>query len=48
MFRNEEMDGQALMLMTTDHLGKTMGMKLGPALKLHSKIQALKDAASNS
>uniref|UniRef100_A0A3B5A6I1 SAM domain-containing protein n=1 Tax=Stegastes partitus TaxID=144197 RepID=A0A3B5A6I1_9TELE len=33
-FRSQEIDGQALLLLTEDHLVSTMNLKLGPALKL--------------
>ncbi|XP_054160829.1 mucin-2-like isoform X2 [Oppia nitens] len=42
-FRSQEIDGQALMLIKEDHLMNTMNMKLGPALKICSKINALRD-----
>ncbi|XP_051809295.1 polyhomeotic-like protein 3 isoform X7 [Acanthochromis polyacanthus] len=43
-FRSQEIDGQALMLLTEDHLVSTMNLKLGPALKLCAHINSLKDA----
>ncbi|CAG2105201.1 unnamed protein product [Medioppia subpectinata] len=42
-FRSQEIDGQALMLIKEDHLMNTMSMKLGPALKICSKINALRE-----
>ena len=42
-FRSQEIDGQALMLIKEDHLMNTMNMKLGPALKICSKINALRE-----
>lgn len=42
MFREQEIDGQALILLTEDHLSNKMGMKLGPALKLKLKIDELR------
>ncbi|KAM9845001.1 polyhomeotic-like protein 3 [Aulostomus maculatus] len=42
-FRCQEIDGQALLLLTEDHLVSTMNLKLGPALKLWSHINSLKD-----
>lgn len=42
-FRSQEIDGQALLLLTEDHLVSTMNLKLGPALKLCAQIQSLKD-----
>ena len=38
-FREHNIDGSALVLLTDDHLTKRLGMKLGPALKLRSAIQ---------
>ncbi|XP_026230960.1 polyhomeotic-like protein 3 [Anabas testudineus] len=43
-FRSQEIDGQALLLLTEDHLVSTMNLKLGPALKLCAHIKSLKDA----
>lgn len=43
-FRSQEIDGQALLLLTEDHLVSTMNLKLGPALKLCAHINALKEA----
>lgn len=43
-FRFQEIDGQALLLLTEDHLVSTMNLKLGPALKLCAHINSLKDA----
>lgn len=43
-FRSQEIDGQALLLLTEDHLVSAMNLKLGPALKLHAHINSLKDA----
>ncbi|XP_034559922.1 polyhomeotic-like protein 3 isoform X2 [Notolabrus celidotus] len=42
-FRSQEIDGQALLLLTEDHLVSTMNLKLGPALKLCAHINSLKD-----
>lgn len=42
VFREQEIDGQALILLTEDHLSNKMGLKLGPALKLKSKIDELR------
>lgn len=47
-FRSQEIDGQALMLLKEDHLMSAMGMKLGPALKVCSKINALRERAEAS
>ncbi|KAM9718579.1 polyhomeotic-like protein 3 isoform 1-T2 [Menidia menidia] len=43
-FRSQEIDGQALLLLTEDHLVSTMNLKLGPALKLCAHINSLKEA----
>nr|XP_046264855.1 polyhomeotic-like protein 3 isoform X2 [Scatophagus argus] len=43
-FRSQEIDGQALLLLTEDHLVGNMNLKLGPALKLCAHINSLKDA----
>ncbi|XP_038573545.1 polyhomeotic-like protein 3 isoform X1 [Micropterus salmoides] len=42
-FRSQEIDGQALLLLTEDHLVSTMNLKLGPALKLCAHINSLKE-----
>ncbi|XP_056092448.1 polyhomeotic-like protein 3 isoform X4 [Rhinichthys klamathensis goyatoka] len=42
-FRSQEIDGQALLLLTEDHLMSAMNMKLGPALKICAQINALKE-----
>jgi hypothetical protein len=42
VFREQEIDGQALILLTEEHLSSKMGLKLGPALKLKSKIDELR------
>lgn len=41
-FAIQEIDGQALSLLNDNHLVNTMGMKLGPALKILAKVQSLK------
>lgn len=41
-FANHEIDGQALVLLNENHLVKTMNIKLGPALKIMSQIEAIK------
>ncbi|KAF7668413.1 hypothetical protein LDENG_00014490 [Lucifuga dentata] len=43
-FRSQEIDGQALLLLTEEHLVNTMNIKLGPALKLCAHINTLKEA----
>ncbi|XP_038061984.1 polyhomeotic-like protein 2 isoform X3 [Patiria miniata] len=42
-FLRQEIDGQALMLLKEDHLMTAMNMKLGPALKIISRIYSLKE-----
>ncbi|KAM4718864.1 polyhomeotic-like protein 3 isoform 2-T2 [Anableps anableps] len=42
-FRLQEIDGQALLLLTEDHLMTSMNIKLGPALKICAHINALKN-----
>lgn len=44
-FANHEIDGQALLLLNENHLVATMGIKLGPALKIIAKIEAIKNSA---
>lgn len=44
MFRHHEIDGKALLLLTTDVLVKYMGFKLGPALKLNNYLDKLRSA----
>ncbi len=41
-FKNQEIDGKALVLLTTEILMKYMGFKLGPALKLNNYIEKLR------
>jgi len=43
-FAMQEIDGQALMLLKADHLMSAMSMKLGPALKICAKIDAMRGA----
>uniref|UniRef100_A0A3B4A544 SAM domain-containing protein n=2 Tax=Periophthalmus magnuspinnatus TaxID=409849 RepID=A0A3B4A544_9GOBI len=42
-FRVQEIDGQALLLLTEDHLMTSMNIKLGPALKICAHINSLKN-----
>lgn len=42
MFRSHEIDGNALLLLTSDVMMKYMGMKLGPALKICNIIAMIK------
>uniref|UniRef100_A0A023EZ39 Putative sterile alpha motif protein n=1 Tax=Triatoma infestans TaxID=30076 RepID=A0A023EZ39_TRIIF len=39
-FREQRIDGSALPLLTEEHLTSTLGMKLGPALKLRSALSS--------
>ncbi|XP_072544637.1 polyhomeotic-like protein 3 isoform X2 [Salminus brasiliensis] len=41
-FRSQEIDGQALLLLTEEHLMSAMNIKLGPALKICAQINSLK------
>ena len=45
-FAMQEIDGQALMLLKADHLMSAMSMKLGPALKICAKIDAMRCASA--
>ena len=42
MFRLQEIDGKAFLLLSTETLMKYMGFKLGPALKLNNFIDRLR------
>ena len=44
-FIGQEIDGQALMLLREEHMVVAMNMKLGPALKIISKVTQLKRAS---
>ncbi len=46
-FALQEIDGQALMLLKADHLMSAMSMKLGPALKICAKIDAMRGTSSS-
>lgn len=41
-FASQEIDGQALLLLKEDHLMSAMSMKLGPALKICARIDAMR------
>ncbi|XP_071041062.1 polycomb protein SCMH1 isoform X1 [Parasteatoda tepidariorum] len=43
LFRKHEIDGKALLLLNSDMIIKYMGLKLGPALKICSLIEKLKN-----
>ncbi|XP_007944823.2 sterile alpha motif domain-containing protein 7 [Orycteropus afer afer] len=38
VFKDHAIDGETLPLLTEEHLRDTMGLKLGPALKIHSQV----------
>lgn len=42
-FHESEIDGQALLLMTPEHLRETLKIKLGPSLIIASEIAKLRD-----
>jgi hypothetical protein len=42
IFKHHEIDGKALLLLTTDILTKYMGFKLGPALKLNNFLDKIR------
>lgn len=42
-FLNHDIDGQALILLNENHLVNNLNMKLGPALKIMQKIEAIKN-----
>ena len=42
-FAQQEIDGQALMLLKADHLMSAMSIKLGPALKICSHIEQIRE-----
>ncbi|XP_047735996.1 mucin-5AC [Hyalella azteca] len=46
-FELQEIDGQALMLLKADHLMNAMSIKLGPALKICAKIEAMRGEKSS-
>ncbi|KAG7457106.1 hypothetical protein MATL_G00243140 [Megalops atlanticus] len=43
-FRLQEIDGQALLLLTEEHLMSAMNIRLGPALKICARINSLKES----
>lgn len=45
-FEQQEIDGQALLLLKENHLVNAMGMKLGPALKIVAKVESMKESAN--
>lgn len=47
-FKHHEIDGKALLLLTTDILMKYMGFKLGPALKLNNYLDNLRLSQAQS
>lgn len=38
VFREQGIDGETLPLLTEEHLLNTMGLKLGPALKIRAQV----------
>lgn len=46
-FASQEMDGQALMLLKESHLMSVFSMKLGLALKIVDRINALREQSSS-
>ncbi|KAH8342939.1 hypothetical protein KR059_001920, partial [Drosophila kikkawai] len=44
-FIQQEIDGQALLLLKENHLVHAMGMKLGPALKIVAKVESMKEVS---
>lgn len=45
-FENQEIDGQALLLLKPNNLVSVMGIKLGPALKIIDRVNFMKDGHS--
>ena len=45
-FRRHEIDGQAMMLLRVEHLVSVMGFKLGPALKILARINAMREEST--
>lgn len=45
-FEQQEIDGQALLLLKENHLVNAMGMKLGPALKIVAKVESMKESSA--
>uniref|UniRef100_A0A8C0BY87 L3MBTL histone methyl-lysine binding protein 3 n=1 Tax=Buteo japonicus TaxID=224669 RepID=A0A8C0BY87_9AVES len=48
MFKDEQIDGEAFLLMTQSDIVKIMSIKLGPALKIFNSILMFKAAEKNS
>ena len=46
-FETQEIDGQALLLLKENHLVNAMGMKLGPALKIVARVEALRAGSAS-
>lgn len=38
VFKDHAIDGETLLLLTEEHLRSTMGLKLGPALKIQLQV----------
>ena len=48
MFREHELDGSALLLLTHESLVKCLGFKLGPALKVMQHVEELRNLSESS
>lgn len=48
VFKDEQIDGEAFLLMTQTDIVKIMSIKLGPALKIFNSILMFKAAEKNS
>lgn len=46
VFREQAIDGETLPLLTEEHLLNTMGLKLGPALKIRSQVHTPQTACA--
>lgn len=44
IFKDHMIDGETLPLLSEEHLLDTLGLKLGPALKIRSQVHKLKHA----
>ncbi|EDV24173.1 uncharacterized protein TRIADDRAFT_57390 [Trichoplax adhaerens] len=47
LFLNEQVDGEALLLLREEHLISILNLKLGPALKILAKVKKLKSDWAN-
>lgn len=46
-FENQEIDGQALLLLKPNNLVSVMGIKLGPALKIIDRVNVMRGASQD-